>query len=53
MISAIWLGMILVSIVVAAATGRLDAVNRAVFEGAKAGVSICIGLVAFSPSGWA
>lgn len=45
MISAIWLGMIVVSIVVAAATGRLDTVNRAVFEGAKAGVSICIGLI--------
>jgi Uncharacterized membrane protein, required for spore maturation in B.subtilis. len=44
-ISVIWLGMIVISIMVGAATGRLDAVNRAVFEGAKTGVSIAIGLI--------
>ncbi|PLT45604.1 Spore maturation protein A [Paenibacillus pasadenensis] len=45
MVNWIWLGFIVVSVVVAAATGRMDAVTQAAFDGAKNGVTICFGLV--------
>ena len=45
MLNAIWLGLILVSVVCAAFTGQMDATKLAAFEGAKSGVSIVIDLV--------
>lgn len=45
MLNVIWLALIVVSIVVAAVNGRLDAVNQAAFEGAKTGVTVAFGLV--------
>lgn len=44
-INAIWLGMILLSTVVAAYTGRMEATTLASFEGAKNAVTLAIGLV--------
>jgi spore maturation protein A len=44
-LNVIWLALIVVSIVVAAVNGRLDAVNQAAFEGAKTGVTVAFGLV--------
>lgn len=41
----IWLGLIVISIVVAALTGRMEAINAAAFEGAKTGVTVCLGLL--------
>ena len=49
MLNWIWLGLILVSVVYAAFTGRMDAVQAAVFESAKSAVALVIGLVG-SPS---
>ena len=45
MLNAIWLGLILVSVVCAAFTGRMEATKLAAFEGAKSGVTIVIDLV--------
>ncbi len=45
MLNAIWLGLILASVVCAAFTGRMDATKLAAFEGAKSGVSIVLDLV--------
>ncbi|MDA5106923.1 MULTISPECIES: nucleoside recognition domain-containing protein [Brevibacillus] len=45
MLNVIWLALIVISIVVAAVNGRLDAVNQAAFEGAKTGVTVAFGLV--------
>lgn len=45
MLNIIWLALIVVSIVVAAVTGRMEAVNQAAFEGAKTGVTVCFGLL--------
>ena len=45
MLNWIWLGLILVSVVYAAFTGRMDAVQAAVFESAKSAVALVIGLV--------
>ncbi len=44
-INAIWLYMILISTLVAAYTGRMDATTAASFEGAKQAVTIALGLV--------
>jgi spore maturation protein SpmA len=44
-INAIWLGMILLSTVVAAYTGRMEATTLASFEGAKNAVTLAIGLI--------
>jgi spore maturation protein SpmA len=44
-INVIWLYLILLSIVVAAYTGRMDAVTRASFEAAKNAVTLAIALV--------
>jgi len=41
----IWLGLILVSIAYAAFTGRIDAMQGALFDGAKSAVTLVIGLV--------
>lgn len=45
MLNVIWLGLIVISIVVAAITGRMEAINAAAFEGAKTGVTVCLGLL--------
>jgi len=45
LLNAIWLGLILASVVCAAFTGRMDATKLAAFEGAKSGVSIVFDLV--------
>ncbi len=45
MLNVIWLGLIVVAVVVGAATGRLDAVTRAAFDSARTAVELAIGLV--------
>lgn len=45
MLNVIWLGLILFSIVVAAWNGRIDVISHASFEGAKTGITVCIGLL--------
>ncbi|USG63568.1 spore maturation protein [Brevibacillus ruminantium] len=45
MLNVIWLALIVISIVVAAVNGRIEAVNQAAFEGAKTGVTVCFGLL--------
>ncbi len=44
-INIIWLGLIAVSVVTAAYTGRMDEVTKASFESAKSGVTLAIGLI--------
>ncbi|UCE87765.1 MAG: spore maturation protein, partial [Deltaproteobacteria bacterium] len=41
----IWLGLMLISVVYAAFTGRMADVRTELFEGAKSAVSLVIGLV--------
>lgn len=45
MLNVIWLGLIIVSIVVAALNGRIEVINQAAFDGAKTGVTVCFGLL--------
>jgi len=45
MLNIIWLGLILISIVVAAWNGRIEVINQAAFEGAKTGVTVAFGLL--------
>lgn len=45
MVNAIWLILIVVGFVFAAANGRIDAVTKAALEGAKTGVTVCFGLI--------
>ncbi|MEJ8544926.1 nucleoside recognition domain-containing protein [Brevibacillus borstelensis] len=45
MLNFIWLALIVISIVVGALNGRIEAVNQAAFEGAKTGVTVCFGLL--------
>jgi len=45
MLNWIWLALVVVSVAVGAATGRLEAVTRAAFEGARTAVEISLGLV--------
>lgn len=45
MINAIWLGLIVISFVVAAFTGRIDAVTKAAFDGAQLAVEVALGLI--------
>jgi len=44
-LNIIWLVLIVSSIIVAAVTGRMEAMNQAAFAGAKAGVTVCFGLL--------
>jgi len=44
-LNLIWLALIVSSIIVAAVTGRMEAMNQAAFAGAKAGVTVCFGLL--------
>ncbi|MBH5318002.1 nucleoside recognition protein [Paenibacillus sp. GSMTC-2017] len=45
MVNWIWLFFIVVSVVVAAITGKMDTVTQAAFEGAKSGVTVSFGLI--------
>jgi len=44
-VNLIWLFFIVVGFVVAAFQGNIDAVTKAVFDGAQTGVTICFGLI--------
>ncbi|GKU79586.1 nucleoside recognition domain-containing protein [Paenibacillus sp. L3-i20] len=45
MVNWIWLFFIVVSVVVAAFTGKMDTVTQAAFDGAKSGVTVSFGLI--------
>ncbi|CAM4225845.1 nucleoside recognition domain-containing protein [Paenibacillus tarimensis] len=45
MVNWIWLIMIVSSVIVAAFTGRMDAITEAAFDGATTGVTVCFGLI--------
>ncbi|KKO52034.1 nucleoside recognition domain-containing protein [Paenibacillus sp. DMB20] len=45
MINVIWMGMILVGFLFAAANGNIDAVTKAAFDGAQTGVTVSFGLI--------
>lgn len=45
MVNFIWLFFILCGFIVGALNGRMEQVTEAAFEGAKTGVSVCIGLI--------
>ncbi|MBB6735818.1 nucleoside recognition domain-containing protein [Cohnella zeiphila] len=45
MVNWIWLGMIVFSVVFAAANGRAQQVTEAAFGGAQTGVTVCLGLI--------
>ncbi len=45
MLNAVWIGLIVVAVVVGAATGRLDAVTKAAFDSSRGAVELAIGLV--------
>lgn len=44
-VNAIWMFMLLVGFIAATVQGKMDAVTEAVFNGAKAGVSVSFGLI--------
>ncbi|MBO8170639.1 MAG: spore maturation protein [Bacillaceae bacterium] len=45
MVNYIWMGLILSGILVAGFNGNIEVINRAAFEGAKTGVTVCFGLI--------
>lgn len=45
MVNYIWLFFIVAGFIVAAIEGNIEAVTEAVFDGAKTGVTVCIGLI--------
>ncbi|MED4204263.1 nucleoside recognition domain-containing protein [Neobacillus mesonae] len=45
MVNYIWVGMTIIGIVFALINGTIEDVNKAVFDGAKEAVTICIGLI--------
>ncbi|MEH7416029.1 nucleoside recognition domain-containing protein [Neobacillus drentensis] len=45
MVNYIWVAMTIIGIVFALINGNMEAVNKAVFEGAKEAVTLCIGLI--------
>lgn len=45
MLNLIWLGLILISVVVAALNGKIEVISQASFEGAKTGITVCFGLL--------
>jgi spore maturation protein A len=47
MLNVIWIGLIVAAVIVGAATGRMEAVTKAVFDGARSAVEIALGLVGF------
>jgi len=44
-VNLIWLGMIVLSFIAAAANGRMDELTKAAFDGAQTGVTVCFGLI--------
>jgi spore maturation protein A len=45
MMNWIWLGLVVIGVIAAAVTGRMDALTKAAFEAAKTAVELCIGLI--------
>ncbi|MBT2656446.1 spore maturation protein [Bacillus sp. ISL-18] len=45
MVNYIWVAMTIIGIVFALINGTMEAVNKAVFDGAKEAVTLCIGLI--------
>ncbi|WP_106768014.1 nucleoside recognition domain-containing protein [Paenibacillus faecalis] len=45
MINVIWMGMILIGFIFAAANGNIDSVTKAAFDGAQTGVTVSFGLI--------
>lgn len=45
MINLVWVAMAVIGIVYAMINGTMEAINKAVFDGAKDAVTICIGLI--------
>lgn len=45
MVNLIWLAFIALGFVYAAATGNIEAVTKAAFDGAQTGVTVCLGLI--------
>jgi spore maturation protein A len=45
MVNIIWVLLFIISILFAAINGTMDEVNKAIFTGAKEGVTICFGLI--------
>lgn len=45
MLNVIWLGLILFSIIMAAVNGKMEVISQASFDGAKTGLTVCIGLL--------
>lgn len=45
MINLIWTGLFLIGVVYAAINGTMEQVNKAVFDSAKEGVTLCLGLI--------
>ncbi|WP_160721434.1 nucleoside recognition domain-containing protein [Bacillus sp. USDA818B3_A] len=45
MVNYIWVAMTVIGIVFALINGNMEAVNKAVFDGAKEAVTLCIGLI--------
>lgn len=43
MINWIWMSMLIIGLVFAVFTGRMEEVNAAVFEGAEQAVTLCFG----------
>ena len=45
MVNLVWVAMAVIGIVYAMIDGTMEAINKAVFDGAKDAVTICIGLI--------
>ncbi|WP_018131947.1 nucleoside recognition domain-containing protein [Effusibacillus pohliae] len=45
MINAIWVSLLLIGIVVGAATGNIEGITRGILQGAEDGVAVCFGLI--------
>ncbi|HZG73170.1 MAG TPA: nucleoside recognition domain-containing protein [Chondromyces sp.] len=45
MVNYIWIGMTLIGLVFAAINGKMEEVNKAIFESANEAVTLCIGLI--------
>ncbi len=45
MVNLVWVAMAVIGIVYAMINGTMEEVNKAVFDGAKDAVTICIGLI--------
>ncbi len=45
MVNLVWVAMAVIGIVYAMINGTMEAINKAVFDGAKDAVTICIGLI--------